>query len=204
MTEADLSSPWLLLGKGPSFAQRHRVDWPAFRTLGLNHVVRVQPVDVAHAIDIEVVQEVGAERLCAGAGVLVMPWHPHVGCRATSKTLADWTRELAALDMLSRQGRLLWYRLETGRRFPEQRPGPVVPVRCFSAEAALFLLAEAGVRTVRTLGIDGGCSYAPEFADLVPLTNGQISFDDQTQPLAEIVNHYGLDCARYASGGTIC
>lgn len=187
--------PWLLIGKGPTFSHRNELDLKGFRTFGLNHVVRALPVDVAHAIDIEVLEQVSAEVWLQNAGVLVLPWRPHRNCRPAEQTLADHVRDRPLLAELEAQGRLLWYHLSTGRHFGEDPPGPRVPVKFFSAEAALCLLAGAGVRTVRTLGIDGGGRYAAEFADLEPLTNGRSSFDEQTAELARIVRRYGLDYA---------
>jgi hypothetical protein len=43
----DLTRPWLILGKGPSFAKRSQFRLSEFLTLGLNHVCREQPVTIA-------------------------------------------------------------------------------------------------------------------------------------------------------------
>ena len=69
--------PWLILGKGPSFALRERYDLSGYHLLSLNHVVREQAVLVAHAIDLNVLEACG-EVLESNAGFLVMPWYPHV------------------------------------------------------------------------------------------------------------------------------
>lgn len=184
-------APWLLLGKGPTFSHAASVDLRAWRTFGLNHVCRDLPVDVAHAIDLDVIDQCGS-RLLTQAGVVVMPWRPHVA----DPHRPDWVRRKAhvvsprtleqlaethpVLRQLARDGRLLWYNLSTA---PDARPGaPIVRVRHFSAVAALNLLALAGARTVRSLGIDGGDAYAPDFADLAQVTRlagGQRSFDLQ-------------------------
>ena len=52
----DRCVPWLILGKGPSFAKRTQFDLGQYHTLALNHVVREHPVKVAHAIYIEVIE----------------------------------------------------------------------------------------------------------------------------------------------------
>ena len=41
----------------------------------------------------------------------------------------------------------------------------------------------------------GGRSYAPEFKDLKPLTNGASSFEPQTRAIEATVREFGLDFA---------
>jgi hypothetical protein len=53
-----------------------------------------------------------------------------------------------------------------------------------------------GVKTVRSLGIDGGTNYSKAFDDLKKntlLANGQPSFDLQFAQLQELAKHYALD-----------
>ena len=45
----DTSTPWLILGKGPSFSKLSQFDLSQFYTLALNHVFREQPVKVAQS-----------------------------------------------------------------------------------------------------------------------------------------------------------
>jgi hypothetical protein len=188
---ADPYVPWLLLGKGPSFARLPDVDVRGWRTFGLNHVCREARVDVAHAIDLDVLDRCG-DRLLTHAGVLVMPWHPHEpdpqrpdwvprkAVRVSPRTLGEHAAAHPILRELARDGRLLWYNLSSAS---DVRPdGPVVRGRHFSAVAALNLLAQAGARTVRSLGIDGGDAYGEAFADLAAVTRlvgGQRSYDLQ-------------------------
>ncbi|MGH7508230.1 MAG: hypothetical protein ACREMZ_02020 [Gemmatimonadales bacterium] len=187
--------PWLLLGKGPSFALRKELDLDRYRTLSLNHAVREQPVLVAHVIDVDVIQACG-DALEANAGVLVMPWYPHVGNEVGTRTLAEYTGRMPALGRLDAAGRLLWYDLSTSP--VRYGSAPVVEATYFSAEAALNLLATAGVRTVRTLGIDGGSSYSVAFDDLrdsTLLANGRTSFDLQFAGFARTILRTGVDFA---------
>src|SRR5688572_1109712 len=137
----ETTSRWVIFGKGPSFARRAVFDFTGYRTLSLNHVVRDQPVDVAHAIDIDVI-EACADVLERNASVVVLPWYPHQRNRPGSRTLAEWMAELPVLQRLAEAGRLLWYDLGTARR--RRGPGPTVAAPYFSAEAALSLLALAG------------------------------------------------------------
>ncbi|MGH8601682.1 MAG: glycosyltransferase [Gammaproteobacteria bacterium] len=187
--------PWLILGKGPSFSKLVDFDVSEYVTLSLNHAVRERIVDVAHIIDFDVIEHCGEALLC-NAGVLVMPWHPHVRNRASSKNLKEMARGHPILERLSNEGRLLWYNLSTSK---DHRDGaPVVRVRYFSAEAALNLLATAGVRRVRSLGVDGGASYSTAFSDLKDktlLANSRTSFDDQFREIARTILTTGIDYA---------
>ena len=186
---------WLLLGKGPSFARHSEHDLARYRTLGLNHIVRELPITVAHMIDYDVVAQCGAA-VETNASVLVMPWIPHVANVPGNKTLGELVHESPVLRRMDRDGRLLWYNLNTSAL--RNGPSPVVNVRFFSAEAALRLLALAGVRKVRSLGIDGGASYSRQFADLSRITllsNGRASFDRQFQEIARIILETGVDYA---------
>jgi hypothetical protein len=194
-SSAGRSEPWLILGKGPSFSERGRFDLTPFRTLALNHVVREGAVDVAHAIDLDVVTACEAE-IERNAGVLVMPWIPHVANKAGERDLGAWSEAVPVLRRLDRAGRLLWYDLSTTK---VKRGGqPVVQARYFSAEAALSLLALAGARRVRSLGVDGGASYSATFLDLSDVTrlnNKHATYDLQFQGLARTIMTTGVDYA---------
>lgn len=194
--EGRVEARWLLLGKGPSFAQwRTRTDVADFRTLSLNHVVREGRVDIAHMIDIDVAIDC-ADAIAQNAGVLVLPWFPHVKNLVGPKTLAQWVEEVPSLKALDDAGRLLWYDLSVSKQ--RHGPGPVVKAAAFSSEAALNLLAMAGVRTVRSLGIDGGTAYAGRFEDLkdtTRLNNGQASYNIQFEGFARTIMSTHVDYA---------
>ncbi len=197
---------WVLLGKGPSFSHRHDVDLRGSYTFGLNHVCRELPLDVTHAIDLDVIDHC-ADALFRHAGVLVLPWRPHVPderwlrrlrgavtpSEVTLETLADShpvLRHFAASD------RLLWYNASSSDR--PAPDSPVVTVRYFSAVAALNLLALAGVREVRSLGIDGGTAYSEAFADLddrTRLKGPHRSFDPQFTAMAATLLRTGISYA---------
>ena len=186
---------WLIFGKGPSYAKRDQYDTRTFRTLSLNHVVREQVVDVSHMIDVDVVDACG-DALERNAQVLVMPWIPHVKNKPGKKTIEQWSKENGTLGRMDEQGRLLWYNLRTG--WETRGMSPVIGVWNFSSEAALNLLAAAGVQTVRSLGVDGGARYSGEFGDLKETTllvNKQASFDSQFVEIAKILQKTGLDYA---------
>lgn len=205
---AERTRPWLILGKGPSFNERNRFDLSTFDTIGLNHVCREQPVTVAHFIDLDVIDAL-ADVIETNTSVVVMPWFPHTKnnpflpflphreIKLNEQNLEEVAQSHPVLRKLDEQGRLLWYNLSSARG--NYRPGsPVVPVRFFSVEAALSLLVEAGARTIRSIGIDGGVTYSSEFTDLKDktlLANGRSSFDRQFEEIARVVFTSKIDFA---------
>jgi hypothetical protein len=189
-----VNHPWLILGKGPSFSKRNDFDLSTFLMLSLNHSVREQPVKLAHIIDLDVVHDLG-EILERNAEYLVMPWRPHVHNRPATCDLEELSISNPTLRHLAEQGRLLWYNLSSSKA---REGSPVVKARYFSAEGALNMLALAGVRTVRSLGIDGGTSYSSAFDDLKDktlLANTRTSFNEQFQEFAKTILCTGVDYA---------
>jgi hypothetical protein len=191
----DKNKPWLILGKGPSFAKRSQFDLSPFYTLSLNHAVREQEVTVSHIIDLDVTYACG-NAIQKNAQFLVMPWVPHVNNRAGSKNLSELVQTNSLLNLMDKQGRLLWYNLSTT---PQKKgDSPVISVRFFSAEAALNLLAKAGVGKIRSLGVDGGASYSSDFDDLKDktlLSNRWKTFDRQFAEIAGTILATGIDYA---------
>ena len=183
--------PWLLLGKGPSFSRRDEFPLGDYNLLGLNNVVGELPLDVAHMIDIDVVDAV-ADRLEENCRWLVMPRRPHVDFEPSDRLLEDFVAEKPVLRRLEEEGRLVWYNAASPRWPPvgDSRP---VQVRNFSSEAALEILGRMGVRRVRSLGIDGGQTYGREFADLKQLLNGRPSFDAQFREIEDTVRRHDMD-----------
>jgi hypothetical protein len=181
------AKPWLVLGKGPSYERIRDVHLADFYTCSLNHVVRHHPVDLAHIIDIDVV-EACKDVLERNARTLVLPFFPHVNHAPTGKSMEDFIAEMSVLRAMSLQGRLVWYNLSSAK----QRVGdsPVITANFFSAEAAVGILATCGARTIRSLGIDGGASYAPSYQDLEGITllaNKHASFDRQFEGIARTI-----------------
>lgn len=184
--------PWLLLGKGPTFARRGDFDLSDYQVLTLNHAVLEAEADIAHIIDVDVVHDCEAV-LVDRCRFVVMPRVPHVGGRVGFARLEDYFRASPALRQLEDEGRLIWYNAETG---PSIGGAPKVEVRFFGSEAALGVCAALGAATVRSLGVDGGTAYASAFGGLESLTrlsNGQPSFDQQFAELRRISRRHGLD-----------
>jgi len=184
--------PWLILGKGPTFSRRGEYDLTRFNLLSLNHAVVEQAVDVAHVVDIDVVEDCG-DALLRHCRWLLMPRHPHVAWRPTVAKLEEFVPHVPVLQALEEQGRLVWYNAATG---PAERGSPVVDLRFFSSEAALSITGLLGATTVRSLGVDGGRSYSVSFSALAKRTllqNGQPSFDRQFSELDRIAAERGID-----------
>ena len=192
---ANQLKPWLILGKGPSFSKRFEFDLDQYHRMSLNHAVRELPVRVAHIIDLDVVNDCG-KIILRNAQFLVLPWMPHVQNRPGPHNLGQLAQTHPVLFELNREERLLWY---NHSRAPRQHgDSPVVRVKFFSAVAALNLLAQAGVRTIRSLGIDGGATYSDEFIDLKDktlLSNRRSSFDRQFEEIARTIAITGIDYA---------
>jgi SAM-dependent methyltransferase len=184
--------PWLMVGKGPTFDRRGEFDLAAYNVVGLNHVIDRIDVDVAHIIDVNVVADCAA-RLRDGAEWLLMPRIPHVHSRHGTRMLEDWFDELPVLRELDERGRLVWYNAITGTPVAGS---PVIDVGNFSSEAVLRILGRMGVRTVRSLGIDGGRTYAGAFRELEASTlleNGAAGYDVQFAVLERICAEYDID-----------
>lgn len=192
----DKTKPWLILGKGPSFSRLPEIDSSPYYTAALNHAGRELKTDFTHIIDLEVLEESGAE-IFLNCKFLIMPSVPHKNMKADDqKPLPYWIEQLPLLQRFADENRLLSYELSgSGLQTGSQ---PKVEAVYFSSEALLGLLGLAGIKIIRSLGIDGGASYAGEFADLHEnncLANGQPSFDLQFKQFPKIINKFGLDYA---------
>lgn len=180
--------PWVLAGKGPSFARRAELLPPGRPVLGLNHVCRLHLCELTHFTDLDAFLACGAA-LTFQAGGVVLPWRPHVRFRPGKRTLAelvDTTPELAAL---ADAGRLFAYNSTLCR---DRRVGlSTHHTRFFSAVVGLDILAvHGGADTIYTIGVDGGTHYAPGFDPATRLSNGRPSFDAQFAEMRKVAARY--------------
>ena len=184
--------PWLILGKGPSFGLHEKFDLSKYNCLSLNHVVREVPVDVAHVIDVDVVEDCG-EDLLRNCRWLLMPRYPHVNFQPSDEPLESWIQKSHTLKRLDDEGRLVWYQLSSGQPIDNS---PKIQATYFSSEAAIDLLGTLGVRTIRSLGVDGGRGYSEKFDDLqtkTMLANGHATFNRQFAEMDVIIDRHGID-----------
>jgi hypothetical protein len=185
-------SPWLILGKGPSFAAYSPDRTSRYRTLALNHVAREVRCDAALMMDWDVFANCSTA-LLANAGFVLMPWHPHVDFRPAAETLEHFIAQNRDLARLDAERRLVVFNAETARALPALAGEALTPIKFFSAEAALNILAAGGAREVRTLGVDGGTAYSPDFADLDSVTrlaNSRPDFNAQFRKFAETLRRH--------------
>jgi hypothetical protein len=186
--------PWLICGKGPTFARRNEVDLRQYNVVTLNHAVREVDTQLAHMIDVEVIGQLRPEAFDR-AEFFVLPLHPHVKYNATKKALPGFFDEYPMLRKLDEEKRLLCYHCST---WPYELPRKelVVTVKHFSAEAVIRMLAMAGAKTIRTLGVDGGNKYSSDFSDIKPLTGGHSAFDLQWPEIRRTVGEFQLDFSK--------
>ncbi|MDD2725317.1 MAG: glycosyltransferase [Methylovulum sp.] len=192
--------PWLIVGKGPSYQFINDVDLSAYNVLALNHVISQINAKISHLIDIDVFETCAAQ-IYAQADYLVLPYYPHSGNQVGEFSLPNLLEKHPLLGKMDQEGRLFWYDhlgikalLRHGKR--PVRLSRQIRVSYFSAEAAVDILATQGIKSIRTLGIDGGGSYSQIFEQISPetrLANGNASFDNQFIGIISKISKYHLD-----------
>lgn len=163
---------WLVVGKGPSADYICRVDTARYHVLTLNHACRIVTPAVAHFVDAEAVEDC-LPRLREDRFAIAVPWHPHVHFKAGEKTAVEypWADEFSRC--------LMGYNATTAGKLPRHPTLPMIGLRYFSAVAAFNVLVAAGVRSIHSIGVDGGTGYAEAFDKKTRLANGQKTFDVQ-------------------------
>jgi hypothetical protein len=189
----DSDTPWLMLGKGPTFSRFDDLDTSGYLKITLNHVVQRVDADIAHLVDLDVLEDC-ADRLASGARYVIMPRYPHIATGPQALPLEELFDRYPVLAELDRADRLVWYNLQFGPPIPA---APVLTLASFASEPALQILGRLGVKTVRTLGIDGGMHYSPAFDanESTRLVNGVQSFDQQFVYLSTIAAEHNIDLA---------
>lgn len=182
--------PFLILGKGPSFRDTTEEERDTYNIISLNHACRGSYADIAHIIDMDVVDNLG-ESLLDDCIYLVMPYQPHLGYRPWKDlTLDDLSQKQPTLIKLREAGRLFGYNLSTWTQ--PWNDSPMVDAVYFSAEAAVSLIANLGCKKIKTLGIDGGKEQSPLFSDL-PNINSWRGYDLQWKGIRRSIKEYGLN-----------
>lgn len=183
---------WLLVGKGPSFIRY--LDLPSdhgFMVLGLNNVCSKREVDATSILDHHVIGQTG-DHLVTSSKVLFLPWYLNVECKLCDRPLPDFLNEIPQIRTLSGQGRLFTYNSWLAYRL-KKGPGPVVYFRYFGGVAGVGLLASAGVKSIRVVGLDGGAKYSDVFDKKNLFLNGRSSFDIQFGEIKKIVKKHKID-----------
>ncbi|MGZ8190250.1 MAG: glycosyltransferase [Methylococcaceae bacterium] len=192
--------PWLIVGKGPSFELINDIDLSAYNVLALNHVISQTSAKISHLIDIDVFEDC-AEDIYAQAEYLVIPYYPHSDNQPGKLSLPQLVNKLPLLGKMNQEGRLFWYDHLGINALLRHGKMPVrlnrqIRVTYFSAEAAIDILATQGIKSIRTLGVDGGSSYSRIFDQTCPytrLSNGNISFDSQFSNIIKKITTFNID-----------
>ena len=200
-----LSLPWLVIGKGPSYASLQTADFRGRFSLGLNHIAhdaQLPKLDMLHIFDVDVIRGYSPSLLERVQWLVVpsLPNEPHkvpllkgTFHRKSQRRLAELMGEVPVLQAFSSAGRLLTYDRSDD---PAASRTPPVQVGSFSGSTVVSLLINIGVRKVVLAGIDGGRRYAPAFDELnkeTLLTAGQPDFEAQFREIAALRFGSGID-----------
>jgi len=179
--------PILIIGKGPSFDKHIDILLDKYIVIALNHVGSKINSDITSIIDIEVMIDVG-DMIEKKSKYLLTPYVPHKNFNASEKNILQYAEEIPSLKKMYNEGRIIWYNLNTTKT---EKNGSAVYLGGVNSGDTLFaLLACNNIKCVYSLGIDGGDKYSNNFSDLRPLTNGRSSFDDQSELIRKVENHF--------------
>lgn len=180
---------WLVVGKGPTAEACRRLKLgKRWRVITLNHAALVIRPFLAHFADLEAARDV-VPRLDKNVWIC-MPWHPHIHFSPKADTLVDLLESWPELK--ERSSRLCSYNSIGHVGLSANPTLPVLRLELFSATAVFSALGQAGVKSVLTLGIDGGTGYASWFDTKDCLANGQPNFDVQIPVLRQIAKQHGM------------
>ena len=195
--------PWLVIGKGPSFSELPSLNLSKYYSIALNHaVIKVPSVDYVHVADLDVFEKI-EDCLMTNTTSLVSPYFLHNKNSPDAAFSVDKLAEIAnkphhnLFKHLVKSKRITTYASSLSKslgRKPEL--GRAIHVRYFSSVAVVNLLCACGVKDITLIGIDGGSTYASQFSDLTPLTNGRKSFDVQFREIAISTRRHKLDLKR--------
>jgi hypothetical protein len=189
----------LLLGKGPTFRPPTENERESYLTIGLNHTIRETPVDLALIIDIEVINQLG-EKLRGNALALAIPYWPHFGFKAGLMRLEAIASKHPIVSRMAKEGRVFGFNLSTHPVVVNK--SPIVKAKHYSAEAAVNLLGHLGIKTIRTLGIDGGVEQSKAFDDLTNY-NKERGYDLQWAGIRQAIQSFHLDYAPFGAESPI-
>ena len=185
--ENNIDRPLLFLGKGPSFSIRHKFLLNKFFTIAANHAIKKVKADICAIIDVDVVGDC-ADEIYENCKYLMMPWHPHdvsFGYAASPKNLESFSHDIPVLKKMIDEGRVIFYNLSSAEEYNDE--SRIYATAINSADTLFHIFVANGIKTMHSLGVDGGKDYSEEFSDLTPLRNGRSSFDEQ-DPVIEAIS----------------
>lgn len=156
--------PWLILGDGDSLSRHEGMtDLWKFNTLALDEASAQVPSDFAYISHIQVLLAHG-EAIEARTGAFLMPDRlPLYTSGDEIRPLAEWVREVPLLARMSEAGRLYYLR-EKAFAFRGEVTD-VSPAHHATGVAPIYLLADAGAKTMRTLGLPNRCQVLSSSVD---------------------------------------
>ena len=153
--------PWLLVGEAASAEDVAGARRQGYAVMTLGPAFRDTPADLAWVVDAETLRQ-DPDALLANVRVLAVPSDLHLHGWATGRGLDSWAVDIPALKLLREEDRLVRFELWTGS--PDgligDLDGPAIPAG---------LLAEAGVRTIRTLGLAAPADSVTGFEGLASI-----------------------------------
>ena len=145
-------------------------------------------VDLCQIIDFYILDKVKAH--LANCRYMVMPYFPHFKYRPwIDKTLGNLAQSDETLESLNANSKLMGFNLSTAGL--KMTRSPSVKACYFSAEAAVSLLANLGVKDISLLGVDGGTKRADEFSDHGPCDPR--GFDLQWRTINDNITKFNLN-----------
>lgn len=154
--------PILVIGKGPTYTKRFKVDERKYFTIGINHV---KDVDMSHQIDWNATDYTQK--------TVVQPYYPLLN----NKRCAEKSPELP---------HVYHYNFQT---HPPVDDTPVIVNDQFSIHCILQILIFHGVNEIFTAGIDGENGYADQFNKRIPRPEG---YTKQWRMIDKLKKEHGL------------
>ena len=189
----------LLIGKGPSFDYIEKILPSKYTTIALNHVVENTKCDAVSIIDIDVVRDC-PEAVYNNAKSIIIPWHPHDkdnDYKPSNKNILDYANEIDIIDKMIKEGRLYAYNASSAKVYSlDNNPNlPNYDVYINNGDSIFGILAVNNIKTIYSLGIDGGTVYSNGFSKYTPCGNGR-NFDESLNAIKNIETKSGSKLIR--------
>ena len=192
----------LIAGKGPTLASIDENLDPSEPVISLNHACELVPSSIAHFADLQALLD--CEKVVIDSEFfVVVPAFPHISGVPTKLNVLHLAKAHNIISELIFQDRLFVY---SGSNSPNIWELPEFELRYFSVEPAYQLACLLGAQQVKTIGIDGGSSYATSVSTQGKrrlLDNGQQSFDKQFVQLEKLQMRHGIPIKPNISPSTV-
>jgi hypothetical protein len=157
-----VTRPWLICGEGADAALVGKARDEGFVILSVGRGFAKFPVDASLIVDIETLRD-HPEQALSQCGQVFLPAYPHLNGWATPRPAEAWEGILPMLGTLRSKGRLCYFELRSG-----SSQGALGDLG--GEETALELLAAAGVKNARHLGVRTTAGRLSGFDATAPAT----------------------------------